>query len=241
MSSVTIQLPKQVNIRQLSGEYAACDGCGTTLPGESIVYWCKICNAGDFDICEQCWKAGRSGQCQHPLLLSKLQAASAEEVNFMTPLVMIDDPDSSSPSVWDTPDTRSSTTPNTDSIQFDSTSEVDKLSKKFNDTKLKDSLLSSILSEKPNVKWEDVAGLEAAKAELQEAIIFPLRFPQMFRGKRQPRRALLLYGPPGTGKSYLAKAVATEVDHTLFSISSGDVMSKWQGESEGYGFFHVLN
>ncbi|KAH7116603.1 P-loop containing nucleoside triphosphate hydrolase protein [Dactylonectria estremocensis] len=110
---------------------------------------------------------------------------------------------------------------------------MDKLSKQFGEAKLKESLLSSILLEKPNVKWDDVAGLEAAKGELQEAIIFPIRFPQMFRGKRQARRALLLYGPPGTGKSYLAKAVATEVDHTLFSVSSSDIISKWMGDSEG--------
>jgi SpoVK/Ycf46/Vps4 family AAA+-type ATPase len=112
-------------------------------------------------------------------------------------------------------------------------SETDKLSKQFGDMKLKESLMDSIIFEKPNVKWEDVAGLGQAKEELQEAIIFPLRFPQMFQGKRKARRALLMYGPPGTGKSYLTKAVATEVDHTLFSISSGDVMSKWYGDSEG--------
>ncbi|KAK3377525.1 P-loop containing nucleoside triphosphate hydrolase protein [Podospora didyma] len=99
--------------------------------------------------------------------------------------------------------------------------------------KLRESLMSSVVSEKPNVKWDDVAGLGPAKEELQEAIIFPLRFPHMFQGKRKARRAILLYGPPGTGKSYLAKAVATEVEHTLFSISSGDVMSKWYGDSEG--------
>lgn len=113
------------------------------------------------------------------------------------------------------------------------TSDLDRVDKQFGDMKLRESLMDSIVSEKPNVKWDDVAGLGPAKEELQEAIIFPLRFPQMFQGKRRARRAILLYGPPGTGKSYLAKAVATEVDHTLFSISSSDVMSKWFGDSEG--------
>jgi hypothetical protein len=108
----------------------------------------------------------------------------------------------------------------------------DSTTRKGDDDQLKDSLAASIVSEKPNVKWEDVAGLEAAKDELQEAVVLPLRFPQMFKGKRQARRGMLLYGPPGTGKSYLAKAIATEVDHTLFSISSSDVMSKWLGDSE---------
>jgi vacuolar protein-sorting-associated protein 4 len=97
---------------------------------------------------------------------------------------------------------------------------------------LRESLLSSIVTESPNVRWEDVAGLAPAKDELQEAVVFPLRFPHMFQGKRKPRRAILLYGPPGTSKSYLAKAVATEVEYTLFSISATDLTSKWFGESE---------
>jgi vacuolar protein-sorting-associated protein 4 len=104
--------------------------------------------------------------------------------------------------------------------------------KEEEDEKLKTALATAIVREKPNVRWADVAGLETAKAALREAVVLPLKFPQFFTGKRQPWKGILMYGPPGTGKTYLAKAVATEVDSTFFSISSSDLVSKWQGESE---------
>ncbi|MEQ2168490.1 Vacuolar protein sorting-associated protein 4A, partial [Goodea atripinnis] len=93
----------------------------------------------------------------------------------------------------------------------------------------------AIVMEKPNVRWNDVAGLEGAKEALKEAVILPIKFPHLFTGKRTPWRGILLFGPPGTGKSYLAKAVATEANNsTFFSVSSSDLMSKWLGESEKY-------
>ncbi|KIW89499.1 uncharacterized protein Z519_09655 [Cladophialophora bantiana CBS 173.52] len=98
--------------------------------------------------------------------------------------------------------------------------------------KLRGQLMGAILTDKPNVKWEDVAGLEGAKEALKEAVILPIKFPHLFQGKRQPWKGILLYGPPGTGKSYLAKAVATEANSTFFSVSSSDLVSKWMGESE---------
>ena len=98
--------------------------------------------------------------------------------------------------------------------------------------KLEDQLSSCIVKEKPNVKWEDVAGLEKAKDSLKEAVIFPIKFPQLFQGKRKPWKGILLYGPPGTGKSYLAKAAATETHGNFFSVSAANIVSKWMGESE---------
>ncbi|KAM9385480.1 vacuolar protein sorting-associated protein 4B-like [Pholidichthys leucotaenia] len=99
--------------------------------------------------------------------------------------------------------------------------------------KFQNQLSGAIVMEKPNIKWDDVAGLEGAKEALKEAVILPIKFPHLFTGKRKPWRGILLFGPPGTGKSYLAKAVATEANNsTFFSISSSDLVSKWLGESE---------
>lgn len=98
--------------------------------------------------------------------------------------------------------------------------------------KLRNALAGAILQDRPNVKWDDVAGLDGAKEALKEAVLLPIKFPHLFVGKRKPWKGILLYGPPGTGKSYLAKAVATEAKSTFFSVSSSDLVSKWMGESE---------
>ena len=87
-------------------------------------------------------------------------------------------------------------------------------------------------TQKGEIKWEDVAGLEGAKGLLKEAVVLPIKYPKLFQGKRKPWRGILLYGPPGTGKSLLAQAVAGEIKGTYYGVSSSDLVSKWQGESE---------
>ncbi|XP_058027047.1 katanin p60 ATPase-containing subunit A-like 2 isoform X1 [Ahaetulla prasina] len=84
----------------------------------------------------------------------------------------------------------------------------------------------------PNVKWNCIIGLDAAKRLVKEAVVYPIRYPQLFTGILSPWKGLLLYGPPGTGKTLLAKAVATECNTTFFNISASTIVSKWRGDSE---------
>jgi len=93
-------------------------------------------------------------------------------------------------------------------------------------------LESSIVSETPDLTLDDVAGLEDVKRSLREAIVLPLKRPDLFTGSRQPWRGILLHGPPGCGKTMIAKATAGDIKATFFNISAAVLVSKWLGESE---------
>ncbi len=99
--------------------------------------------------------------------------------------------------------------------------------------RLRDMIEDTIVSERPDVRMSEVADLEDAKQAIDDAILAPMKHPELFRGKaRQPWRGILLYGPAGCGKTLIAKAVASEIDATFFNVSAANIVSKWLGESE---------
>ena len=71
-------------------------------------------------------------------------------------------------------------------------------------SELDQNIEASIVSENPDITLNDVAGLEAVKRSLREAIVLPLKRPDLFTGSRQPWRGILLHGPPGCGKTMIA-------------------------------------
>ncbi|MBI2458239.1 MAG: CDC48 family AAA ATPase [candidate division NC10 bacterium] len=95
------------------------------------------------------------------------------------------------------------------------------------------SALREIAVEVPDVRWEDVGGLQAVREDLLEAIEWPLKYAPLFKhsGARSPK-GILLHGLPGTGKTLLAKAVATESRANFISVKGPQLMSKWVGEAE---------
>lgn len=99
--------------------------------------------------------------------------------------------------------------------------------------RLQEMISDTIITERPNIKMTEVAGLDDAKQAINDAILTPLKHPELFKGKaRQPWRGILFYGPAGCGKTLIAKAVASEVNATFFNVSAANIVSKWLGESE---------
>ena len=95
------------------------------------------------------------------------------------------------------------------------------------------SAMREVLVEVPDVKWEDVGGLEQVKKDLIETVEWPLKYADVFE-KLETRapKGILLFGPPGTGKTLIAKAVANESQCNFISVKGPELLSKWVGESE---------
>jgi transitional endoplasmic reticulum ATPase len=95
------------------------------------------------------------------------------------------------------------------------------------------SAIREVFVEVPDVKWEDVGGLEDIKQELKEAVEWPLKYLDVFKkANASPPKGILLYGAPGTGKTLLAKAVANESGVNFISVKGPSLVSKYVGESE---------
>jgi transitional endoplasmic reticulum ATPase len=97
----------------------------------------------------------------------------------------------------------------------------------------KDTQKDWVVREKPDVKFDEIAGLDDVKEEIRLKMIYPVQRPDLAaRFGIKTGGGMLLYGPPGTGKTMIAKAVATEIEAVFFSIKPSQVMSKWVGEAE---------
>ena len=95
------------------------------------------------------------------------------------------------------------------------------------------SAIREVVVEIPEVRWDDIGGLEEVKARLQQIVEWPLLYRDLFKELDcRPPKGVLFTGPPGTGKTLLAKAVATETQRNFISIKGPELLSKWVGESE---------
>ena len=95
------------------------------------------------------------------------------------------------------------------------------------------SAMREVYLESPDIPWTSIGGLEDIKRELQEAVEWPMRYPDLYKElKHTLTKGILLHGPSGTGKTLLAKAVATESEANFISVKGPELISKWVGESE---------
>ena len=98
---------------------------------------------------------------------------------------------------------------------------------------IKPAVLRSVSIESPQVKWEEIGGLETIKQILQESVEGQLLYPELYAktGAKVPR-GILLYGPPGTGKTLLAKAVASQARANFIGVNGPELLSRWVGDAE---------
>lgn len=95
------------------------------------------------------------------------------------------------------------------------------------------SAIREVFVEVPDVKWEDVGGLEEIKNALMETVEWPLKYADLFKkADTKPPKGIILHGKPGTGKTYLAKALASESGVNFISVKGPQILSRYIGESE---------
>jgi transitional endoplasmic reticulum ATPase len=95
------------------------------------------------------------------------------------------------------------------------------------------SAIREVFVEVPDVKWEDVGGLDDIKNALMETVEWPLKYADLFKkADTKPPKGIILHGKPGTGKTYLAKALASESGVNFISVKGPQILSRYIGESE---------
>jgi len=95
------------------------------------------------------------------------------------------------------------------------------------------SAIREVFVEVPDVKWEDVGGLDKIKEALKETVEWPLKYADLFKKlDTKPPKGIILHGKPGTGKTYLAKALASESGVNFISVKGPQILSRYIGESE---------
>jgi 26S proteasome regulatory subunit T3 len=86
-------------------------------------------------------------------------------------------------------------------------------------------------SDKPDVTYQDIGGLDMQKQEIREAVELPLTHPELYEQIGiDPPRGVLLYGPPGTGKTMMAKAVANNTKAAFIHVVGSEFVQKYLGE-----------
>lgn len=92
---------------------------------------------------------------------------------------------------------------------------------------------SWLVQERPNIRFDDVAGLDEVKEQIRIKLLYPFTHPDLAEQYGvEPGGGILLYGPPGTGKTLMARAVAGEIEATFFAIKPSEIMSQWVGKAE---------
>jgi transitional endoplasmic reticulum ATPase len=95
------------------------------------------------------------------------------------------------------------------------------------------SAIREVFIEVPDVKWDDVGGLDEVKEALKETVEWPLKYADLFKkADTKPPKGIILHGKPGTGKTYLAKALASESGVNFISVKGPQILSRYIGESE---------
>jgi len=95
------------------------------------------------------------------------------------------------------------------------------------------SAIREVFVEVPDVRWEDVGGLDEIKEALKETVEWPLKYADLFKKMdTKPPKGIILHGKPGTGKTYLAKALASESGVNFISVKGPQILSRYIGESE---------